>query len=949
LLSYQVVFRWPFLQGSWKDQEPLASNSHLVWWSGICCIFLLLALPVPGSAQATAGTHAKPAPASNTKLKTIYVIPSSHWDLGFLAPPEEILPRLKPHIDDVIANAKADPEFRWTIESAWQLREWLSRTPDPKQIQEFVDLVKKGQIQLSAVYGSMHSEFMGAEALNRIAYDMRDIEKRLGIKTDFAMMDDVPGFTLRLPQVLARSGVKYFVTGSNLFLYGGTSLTPGKMPLYWTSPDGSKVLLWQTQGHLGGYTEGMADYFLDPDSVEPYTQEHFYPKEFAGRSRLQIMQAGMDKLLAKYDESAYPYDAAMLLYLHDFIPPSREANQLLPAVREWNAAGKQPRIVVATPAEFFQYMESQYGKDKFASYSGDFSGLWSEVKINSPVITANARWVQDHLPVAETLWSLLTFRNFTSLPLGNLEDTRLKLFKYEEHSGAAQVGWPKLMSRAEVDQQNREYASYTTAGRDDIQNLIDSGIQTLLSQKRSETATVVVYNPLSWTRTGVAVLNLKSPDGINGLRDLSNGSTLPAQKIGDNQVAFLAKDIPPVGYRSYQIISEAASAVTTPQNTDATGLQNKFISVAIRPTDGAINSIVDKSLNQELVDSSGDKAANQLLRWIPAENLPVGWSVMRISKEEGPVFSRLTIRRPDSLWPKTELTLFNGLPQLQITDLLDRDKMPFVASNQAGEYYSFQFPFNFKGSATIWLEDGIGFHRIPEDFLPGARTDAGAPLHSLVLSGELGGKQASITLTQRESFFDYFPGLPGVKGPNTFLNSVRATVLRKQDQGDTRDLGMVNFSTVEPGLPAISSYSFSLTANTGPLDAVSSYRQGVEQNVPLIAATLDNAMAPATDLLSFFSLSADNVAILAFKPSADGNPEHYTLRLQEIAGKPEDVEIKTALQVSEARLVSLTEVVELGATSSSPLRVSIKAHETLTLRLTIPHAHKERSNRWWEW
>src|SRR6266568_126904 len=160
-------------------------------------------------------------------IKTIYIMPSSHWDLGFLVPPEEILPRLKPHIDEVIANAKADPEFRWTIESTWQIREWLNRTDDPQQIKDFVDLVNKGQIQVSAVFGSMHTEFMGAEELNRITYDMKDLEQRLGIKTDFAIMDDVPGFTSRLPQVLARSGIHYFVNGSNIFIFGGTSMTPG--------------------------------------------------------------------------------------------------------------------------------------------------------------------------------------------------------------------------------------------------------------------------------------------------------------------------------------------------------------------------------------------------------------------------------------------------------------------------------------------------------------------------------------------------------------------------------------------------------------------------------------------------------------------------------------------------------------------------------------------------
>jgi hypothetical protein len=275
--------------------------------------------------------------------------------------------------------------------------------------------------------------------------------------------------------------------------------------------------------------------------------------------------------------------------------------------------------------------------------------------------------------------------------------------------------------------------------------------------------------------------------------------------------------------------------------------------------------------------------------------------------------------------------------------------MPFVASNQPGEYYSFQFPAPFKGSASLWIEDGIGFHEIPEDYLPGARTDAAAPLHSLVMSGSLGGQQTSLTLSQKESFFVYFPGLPGVKGPNTFLNTARPTVIRKQDQGDTRDFGMVNFSTVEPGLPAVSTYSFSLRANRGPLDAVASYRDGWEENVPLIVAQLDNAMAPAEATGSFFSVTAENVAILAFKPSTDGNPEHYTIRIQEIAGKSAEAELKTTLKVTEAAIVSITEDPVLGETKINPLTLHLKPHETLTVRLTIPHAHKQRSSRWWEW
>jgi hypothetical protein len=908
----------------------------------VVTILVLLAPMIPA--------QEKPAPSA-TSIKTIYVIPSSHWDLGFLAPPEEILPRLKPHIDEVIANAKADPDFRWTIESAWQVRAWLERTSDPKQIQDFVDLVNKGQIQLSAVYGSMHTEFMGAEALNRITYDMKAIEKRLGVKTDFAMMDDVPGFTLRLPQVLARSGVKYFVNGANLFLYGGTSLTPGKMPFYWVSPDGSRVLTWQTQGRLGGYTEAMADYYLDPDSIEPYTKEHFYPKELNGKPRLEIMQAGVNKLLAKYRESGYPYDSLMLLYMHDFISSDREARQLLPAIREWNAAGKEPRIVVATPAEFFHHMEATYGKDRFTMYSGDYSGLWSEVKINSPVISANARWVQDHFPVAESIWSLLTFRNLTDFPAGNIEDTRLKLYKYEEHSGAAQVGWPKLMSRAEVDEQNREYAQYTSSGREDIEHLIEWGVQTLLGQKQTQQDTLVVFNPLSWTRTDAVHLKVRDGRQIAALRDMTTGATVPIQGSpgSDSEIVFIALNVPPMGYKSYQVIAGERKVASNFGKAQVPSLENGFYKVSLRASDGAIASIWDKELKQELVDSTGGKAADELLRWIPSENFPASWPNVRIEKESGPVFSRLLVKRPGSFWPETQVTLYDGLPTVRIENTLDRGKMPFVASNQPGEYYSFQFPFPFRGPATIWLEDGIGYHRIPEDYLPGARTDAAAPLHSIVLTGDLGGRPATVTLSQKESFFTYLPGLPGVKGPNTFLNSIRATVMRKQDQGDTRDLGMVNFATVEPGLPAVSTYSFALSAGAGSLDAVRSYRVGQEESIQMVATFLDNAMAPALPSESFFTLSSPNVALLAFKPSIDQDPEHYALRLQEVAGKPAETEIKTPLKITAAELVSMTEDVPLGAMSTNPLKVQLGPHETVTLRLTIPHAHKKRSARWWEW
>lgn len=191
-------------------------------------------------------------------------------------------------------------------------------------------------------------------------------------------------------------------------------------------------------------------------------------------------------------------------------------------------------------------------------------------------------------------------------------------------------------------------------------------------------------------------------------------------------------------------------------------------------------------------------------------NLPLGIAQVATHVESGPVFDRFVIQRPGTLWPETQITLYRNVKRVEFGNPLDRERMPFVASNQPGEYYSFNF--RFQGSAQVLVEDGTGYHRIPEDYLPGSRTDAAVPQHSLVLVAQSNGTKLHVTLAEREPFFNYLQGLPSVKGPNTFLNAVRITVMHKQGQGDTRDLGMVNFSTVEPGLPAQCWYHFALSS-----------------------------------------------------------------------------------------------------------------------------------------
>jgi hypothetical protein len=918
-------FKASFL-GSGQGKES-GENMRLSFFSGCVTLLAIGCHTLPG--QQVRGSR------SNSDIQTIYIIPSSHWDLGFKLPPQEQLDDIKPHLDAVIRTAKQDTQFRWVIESAWQVQAWLDRTKDPQAIQDLVNLVRSGQIELSAVWGSEHTEFMGAEQLNRIVDPMRDIEKRLGVTTDLAMMNDVPGFTLRLPQVLARSGVRYFVTGSNLFIGGGTSLHPGKMPFHWRSPDGSSVLTWETGSKNGGYTEAMADYYLDPAAhyYSSAAEDHFYPKVWSNLPPLEIMQRGVSKLLAEYHKAGYPYDAVMVLYMHDFVPASYEEEGLLPAVRAWNAAAKQPRLVVATPKEFFDYMQRRY-EDPFPTYTGDFSGLWSEVKTNSPGITGDARWVQDYLPQAEALWSLLTFRSGMQFPADTIADAATKMLTYDEHSGAGQPGWPKVMTVAQVNQQNQEYATFARTARTETRNMMMVGVERMFAAKSDpeKTPKCVVYNPLSWQRSGVVRVHPPSPD-LAQVRDAATGKVVPSQLNLDGSISFTAEEIPSVGFRTY-FLEHSTAPPAKEEEVSGEMLENESYKIGLRQLDGAIDSIWDKRLHRDLVNA---QRAGQLVRWSFANYLPDEDWKPKVRHFRGPLTDELVIARPGTWWPETRVTLDSGEPVVNLDEVFDRSRMPNVPLDKNGEYYGFEFPFHFDNPARIMVDDGIGFHDLPKDYLPGARTDGATPIHTLALVEGTGAQATSISLLQREDFFDMpLRGFGENGAPGDFTNVVRVTALRKADQGDTKDSGVVTFPTVEPGYGPRYTASFAITS-AASFDPVASYRAGWNYNVPLITALLPLDREPDENTGSFFSVTAPDVAILAFKPSANGNPDQYMLRLQEVTGTAQDFAITSSLRVEAVHETTMTEDRVL-RTGLDAKHLTIGGHETLTLLLTIPHS-----------
>ena len=918
-------------------------------------------------------------PASS--IKTIYITPLSHYDFGFVEAPDAVRERAARHIDEVIRVAEENPEFRWTIESVWQVNEWLKRQKKPtsvlpkdkEKIARLMNLIRSGRINLSTAWGSMHTDFMGAEELNRLCYDYTTLNRSYGVSSEVALMDDVPGHPTSVPSVLAGSGTKYLVTGANLFIGVATSLAPGKVPFYWESPDGSKVLTWISQGKRGGYVEALTDFYLDPYSLDPYTDKtpfDMFNPELAGKKKdIEIMEIGVTELLNRYNTAGYKYDAVMAMYAHDFIEPTDVVN-LNRAVTLWNKKHDEVKLKIATPTEFLKYIEGKYAA-QIPTFRGEWSGLWSEAKTQSPKISALARYSHDHAPAAESLWSAIAMTRGIPAPVGNFTSVYDWMLTYDEHSGAGNNGWPQLNSRGPLEEQNRQYVGYMQSATGEIDQLLKQGMSVLSQPSRfdnvqasanSNTRAVTVYNGLSWTRSDVVRLAPPS-EGLKivAIRDMDRKAAVKFDTDESGNAVFVATGIPAFGYSTFEVTTASGRPVPTLLSSAGRTARNASFSVELR-SDGNIRSIRDLNSNREIVSENGELPFNELLRVEGSDASRVVYPIVpQITVKKGVQMTQIVVRRERSVFPLTKITLYDGLDRVELHNELDPKLMTFVGGNgNWNDSYYFAFPFNLSANNLKVMRGGQKwFDKLPEDYLPDARRDAVTTQH---LIGMTDGNNSAL-LAHRQSFHWVYPGYVSTKvrpkdAPKEFPAmftgkfplpeaTIYSRAFRSSNQADTHDKGVINMATVEPGLGGNYVYDYAIAAD-GPFIPVTARRLGSEFNLPLRAEYVQTA--PFQLIRSYFSTDRPNVEIVTVKPFSDTvirgevsaaplNPQSnkvFVIRLQEFAGEASTVRVTLPVKIKSAARVTLTEDKVLDPISQiSPLTVTMKPYQTATIKFEI--------------
>lgn len=608
----------------------------------------------------------------------IWIAELSHLDIGFTEPPDEVALFGKTHLDQVLDNLDADADYRWTIESGWWLEQWWDRSDDAER-QRMVDALRGDRLTLAAGYANLTSTMVGHEELIRNVYWSSRMARRHGFPLRVFVQDDVPGSTFATPEVLARSGIDYYVGGMNCG-FGGALTAPdhGDRPFWWVGPDGSRVLSWVT--------------------YDSYAEAFQYGFSFF--DNLETMYDKLGAKLPEQEEAGYPYPELLLLRGFDNHYQGFHARNL---VNQWNATYDTPRFRLASVEEFLDHMRASYGDETFPEFSGDFGAAWARSRAHTPHSRAWSREAHRDARAGEALHAAATVLDGDPYPTALADRAYLKMLEWDEHTGAG--GWPGYFTPEEMTRNNEQHLDIARDARDAAAELGSTGLARLVGTLPVEGDAVVVVNALGRARTGLARAEIPEAVWPGPFRvvDRATGVEVVAQRDEPTRtLRFVADAVPSWGYRVFDLVPGSPTAVPQGQlDVTADTLENDHYRLVVDPADGSIASLLEKATGRELVDAASPYGFNTLASntkqqydagQAPVAEPPSGATLAVL--ESGPVVASIEVTRSGSPHVRTVYRMVRGDDRVEIVNRIDRSLTPYVPQSTGTRAYTVTWPFD---------------------------------------------------------------------------------------------------------------------------------------------------------------------------------------------------------------------------------------------------------------
>jgi alpha-mannosidase len=852
----------------------------------------------------------------------LHIISSSHQDIAWMDSPEKCIAYRDTNcITPALAMMAKDPSYSFTMENMLNLMEYLERHPE--RAEEVGRLTREGRLEWGATFNQPYESFLSGEQLVRETYFGRLWLKRTipGADTLVYFNPDVPGRAAQMPQILAKAGIPYMIMSR--FHEG----------LYrWASPDGSSVLTY-SPGHYGN-----AAAYLNAAPAEG-------AKAVADKTA---------KWSGYYADHGLPPEYPLLNSV-DFSQPT----DFGPLIAFWNGgatagATGRPVMQYSTARKFFEALDAKTAS--LDTITGERPGLW--LYIHGPThhwAVSAAREAARLLPAAEafsTVQSLLE-GSFANYPAKRLETAWMAEI-YPDHGWGGKEG--QITDR--LFRKKYEFA------RDEGRAMRDEAMAAIAGRVAFDPAKgmpIVVFNALSWTRTGLAKAVVPAR-GPRGLVFDTEGRPAPMQApsrtapaadldigkgrylLAGQPIEFIATDVPALGYKTYYFrkfeppANPVTGAVTVPALKT---IENDFYRITLAP--GGIAGLYDKELGREVLDT------RKFLGFEVFTMRSVGNGAGEFGRVQQPTmegFDKLSRHEPG--WKleaggsgplKTIYVLEQAMPdctvhqKLVVHNTIKRIDCEVSLVGFDGNPYR-----EYRLAVPVAAEKGQVAYEVPFGVLEVGRWDAkgtGGPAYgSLVYDEEM----KDIRPREVQNFL--YAG--GADFGVTFSTSVAVN-----DYKDPTD-DPVPYPVLQPILLASRRschgegnwylqegdhrFRFSLTSHAAGWR--NGYRAGIAPNDPLVAfvAPVAGPKADLPESMSFLPCSAPNVVLATMKKAE--TDDAVIVRVYDVEGRDTETEIKLVVPVKEA---VRTNIIEEPGTALKPqkgrLVLPVGHHAIETVRL----------------
>jgi alpha-mannosidase len=572
----------------------------------------------------------------------VHLIHHTHLDIGYTEHQDSVERRHWSHLREAMrlggasAGAPDGERFVWNPEGLWAVESFLATHPGDSAA--FRAAVRQGWIVLDAMFANLLTGMTSTEGLAHALDAKRQLEAFTGVPIVSAMQSDIPGATWGLVPLFARHGVRYFSLGPNQgHRIGHFTDALGDRPFWWVSDDGKdSVLTWS---HGAGYSlfhTGLG-----------YTQ-----------LRRALDEENVFRYLDQLASAAWPYHLTVLRYNigSDNGPPDP---LLTEAVRTWNERYASPRLVISSVPRAFRAFEERYGAS-LPALRGDLTGHWEDGVQSTARETAGLRRTAEALQQTEDLagrWGV-------PLPADTLALAWKHVLLYYEHTWGAwnSIGEPEAAPVVAQWARKKSFADSAALLTFELR-------EGLLARRRPVLApgTVEVWNTTPTARTDLVVLR----EGAAVTDD--RGREVPSQVLRDGRLAFLARDVPARGFRSYRV---RAGSPPRPETAPRASAETERFRVTVDAERGRIASVVDKATGRELV-AQGTEGGLAVYAYVPGRDpaaaVPAEPGTL-VAGEDGPLVRSLVWRAaaPGTEGIEIEVTLVEGLPRLGIRTRLDK-------------------------------------------------------------------------------------------------------------------------------------------------------------------------------------------------------------------------------------------------------------------------------------